>query len=247
LTHEISHRTGVGSALAMAFLSGVALAAALPLCIGLTRVTRAMARTVANLAFPPLPPNRVDIARTPRNAFINTLQIVNLLVIGLALMAVTQPFLSPLQTTVVMTLLLLTLGVGFWRSTHQLEEHVRAGSLALVELLAKASSGKSSRHHEPGQPLEPFHHLFPGLGDPVQIEIGRHAACLGKTIAELNIRGRTGGIILAIRRANTALAFPPANEPLMAGDVLAVAGTQEAILAVRGLLEQRAAAGPRPA
>jgi CPA2 family monovalent cation:H+ antiporter-2 len=234
LVREIATRTGVGAAMAAAFVFGVALAGAVPLCIGLTRVSRAMARTIATIALPSPSPSRIDAAHTPRDAFIMTLQIVNLLIVGVLLVAVTQPFLSPVQSTIVMSLLLVFLGIGFWRSTHQLEEHVRAGALALVEVLTKR--GKDIKHEAPAQAMEPFHTLFPGMGDPLQLEILAGAACIGKTIAELNIRGRTGGIILAIRRGDAAIAVPSADERLLAGDVLAVAGSNEAVHAVRTLL-----------
>jgi CPA2 family monovalent cation:H+ antiporter-2 len=234
LVRKIATLTGVGAALAGVFMLGVAFVAAVPLCIGLTRVSRAMARSIATIALPSPLRDRIDMAHTPRNAFIMTLQIVNLLIVGVVLVAVTQPFLSPVQSSIVMSLLLVILGVGFWRSTYQLEEHVRAGSLALVEVLTRRS--KDVKHDALPQSMEPFHTLFPGMGDPLQIEIPAGANCIGKTIAELNIRGRTGGIILAIRRNNDAIAVPAATERLLAGDVLAVAGSNEAVHAVRSLL-----------
>jgi CPA2 family monovalent cation:H+ antiporter-2 len=236
LTQEIITRTGMGIAIAGAVIFGIALAAMLFLCIGLTRVSRALARTIANQALPPPLHNRVDVAHAPRNAFIMILQIVNLLIVGALLIAVTQPFLSPVQGSVVMGLLLLTLCVGFWRSTHQLEEHVRAGSLALVEVLAKKGPGIDQHLPDQPQSLVLYNNLFPGMGDPVQIRIPDGALYGSKTIAELNIRGKTGGIILAIRRGDIAIAMPTADEKLLPGDIVAVAGSNEAVEAVRALL-----------
>ena len=48
---------------------------------------------------------------------------------------------------------------------------------------------------------------------------------VGKTLAELNLRGLTGATVLAIRRGEEAVLVPSGHERLMVGDVLAVAGT----------------------
>ena len=56
---------------------------------------------------------------------------------------------------------------------------------------------------------------------------------VGRTLAELNLRGLTGATVLAIQRGDAGLLVPTAREVLAAGDVLALAGTQEAVEAAR--------------
>ena len=51
---------------------------------------------------------------------------------------------------------------------------------------------------------------------------------VGRSLAELNLRGATGATVLAILR-NQAMLVPTAREVLEVGDVLALAGTHEAI------------------
>jgi len=58
-----------------------------------------------------------------------------------------------------------------------------------------------------------------------------------RTLAELNLRGLTGATVLAILRQGEQVLVPSGHERLHAGDVLAVAGSEEAIAAVRDLLE----------
>ena len=65
---------------------------------------------------------------------------------------------------------------------------------------------------------------------------------MGRTLAELNLRGMTGATVLAIQRDEGGAVVPTAQEVLRAGDVLALAGTHEAIGAARAVLE--AAQGP---
>jgi len=59
---------------------------------------------------------------------------------------------------------------------------------------------------------------------------------VGKTLAELNLRGVTGATVLAVTREGGGVVVPTAQERLRAGDVLALAGSHEAIDAAKKLL-----------
>ena len=55
---------------------------------------------------------------------------------------------------------------------------------------------------------------------------------MNRTLAELNVRGKTGATILAITRVGAAgakVVIPSGKETIRVGDVLALAGTQEAV------------------
>ena len=67
-----------------------------------------------------------------------------------------------------------------------------------------------------------------GLGEPIAIQLEATSPGVGKSLADLNLRGRTGATVLAIIRAGKPV-VPTAGEQLDTGDVLAVAGTREAI------------------
>ena len=56
-------------------------------------------------------------------------------------------------------------------------------------------------------------------------------------MAQLNLRGATGATVLAITRGDAGLLVPTATEILRDGDVLALAGTAEAIGHAKVLLE----------
>jgi CPA2 family monovalent cation:H+ antiporter-2 len=58
-------------------------------------------------------------------------------------------------------------------------------------------------------------------------------------LAQLNLRGRTGATILAITRTEGGVLVPAAEELLRAGDVLAVAGTHDAIEAAKSVVGGR--------
>jgi CPA2 family monovalent cation:H+ antiporter-2 len=63
------------------------------------------------------------------------------------------------------------------------------------------------------------------------------SAASERTLAELNLRGVTGATVLAIVRRGETVLVPSGHERVHAGDVLAVAGSEEAIAAAREMLE----------
>ena len=60
--------------------------------------------------------------------------------------------------------------------------------------------------------------------------------CQATLVIDLNLRGITGATVLAITRADEGSLVPTATEKLRPGDVLALAGTREAVEAARRLL-----------
>lgn len=61
---------------------------------------------------------------------------------------------------------------------------------------------------------------------------------VGRTLADLRVRTITGALIVAIRRAGILLDHPEPNDPLLDGDVVYLAGTEEAVRAAMDLLDQ---------
>jgi CPA2 family monovalent cation:H+ antiporter-2 len=77
--------------------------------------------------------------------------------------------------------------------------------------------------------------MLAGLGEPVAIQLDADSPGVGKSLADLNLRGRTGATVLAIIRTGKPV-VPSAAERLDSGDILAVAGTHEAIDAATAML-----------
>lgn len=218
-----------------------------PFCIGILRCTSALARALSTIALPEAEA-RADLADAPRRALIITLEIALLLLIGIPLIALTQPFLPPLPGPIAMGTLILVLAVALWRSTTNLQAHARAGAQAIVEVLARQLGSKSVAPGDANSDLEQLHQLLPGLGAPRPIRIRRDTNAVNKTLAELNLRGLTGATVLAIIREHDGVLIPTGRETLQAGDLLAVAGTTDAIagaeqLLAQSILEQETATG----
>jgi CPA2 family monovalent cation:H+ antiporter-2 len=176
-----------------------------------------------------------------------TLQLGIVLVTGLAVLAVTQPLVGGLYVPVALLLLLIMLGVSFWRGAANLQGHVQAGAQTIVEaILSQARKGAVAKEtaDPPPESLAQVRMMLPGIGEPTPVLLHEGSAAVGRSLAELNLRGVTGASVLAIARGEEGLLVPTAKEVLRAGDTLALAGTSEAVAAARMLLEQQLSPSP---
>lgn len=221
--------TGVGRAVVVVF----AAAASWPLVVGIGRLSRGLGQALAESALPRAA-GKADMDLAPRRTLGVTLQLGVVLVTGIVVLALTQIVLPGYSGPLVLGLVLAGFGVAIWRSVRDLEGHVRAGAQAVVAALAKYARAGSPAPDD--RALADVNRLLPGLGAPVAIRIDAASACVGRSLAELNLRGRSGATVLAISRSGESIAVPGAGERLQAGDVLALAGTHEAIEVAMALL-----------
>lgn len=234
ISRWLEQRFGVGTVLAERLVIAGAVALSLPFLVGVVRVSRRLGAELAEAALPARVDGKVDLAAAPRRVLLVTLQVVIVLLVGVPVVAVTQPFLRGFTGPLLVLALLAALGVALWRGATSLQGHVRAGAQVIVEALAAQSRAKdpSGEAHA----LEPVQKLLPGLGEPSPVRLEESSPAIGKTLAELNLRGLTGATVLAIHRGGEDVSIPTAREVLRPGDVLALAGTHEAVEAARGLL-----------
>jgi CPA2 family monovalent cation:H+ antiporter-2 len=135
----------------------------------------------------------------------------------------------------------IVLGVVFWRSAADLQGHVRAAAEAIVAAIGDQNRATSPAESE--RSLQRAYDLVPGLGEPVPVSIETGSLFVGRTLAETQLRGRTGATALAISRGQHVVLVPDGHVVLQAGDVLALAGTAEAVEAARELLAGRVQSG----
>jgi CPA2 family monovalent cation:H+ antiporter-2 len=241
----VAGRTGLEAGAARLAVVAAAGALALPFLVGIARCARALGEALALEALPAGPTGRVDLAAAPRGALTATLQVAILLLVGVPLVALTQPFLPAFRGAAVLVLALAVLGFALWRSTTNLHGHVRAGAQVIADVLSRQSRAEAPG----GSPvLEEVGRVLPGLGDPTAVQLGAESPAVGRTLAELNLRGLTGATVLAISRGEGEVLVPTGKEALRAGDLLALAGTRAAVDAARALLtsgEEPPGEGPR--
>ncbi|MBJ6762268.1 cation:proton antiporter [Myxococcaceae bacterium JPH2] len=210
-----------------------------PFAVGIVRVARRLGGTLAEAALPAAPDGKVDLAAAPRRMLVVTLQLGIVVIVGVPVMAFTQPFLPGMPGATLLLIMIAVLGFSFWRSATNLQGHMRAGAQVIVAALASQSHATGDNEHaeEKKDSLADIRALLPGMGDPESISLLQTSPAVGRTLAELDLRGMTGATVLAIRRGDADVLVPSAKEVLRAGDVLALAGTHEAIDAARAVLE----------
>ena len=231
-------RLGLSEVLARSLAIATAIVLSAPFCVGVVRVSQKLGLTLARLALPAEKHRRVDFAAAPRRMLIVTFQLASVLLVGLPLLALTQPFLPGALGALVLAVLMVGLSVAFWRSATNLQGHVRAGAEVVLEALAAQSRSRPTPTAT--DTLEQVHQLLPGLGALAAVPLDPGSAVIGRTLAQVNLRGRTGATVLAITRVDGGVLVPTAKERLRVGDVLAVAGTHEAIEAAKAALLGRA-------
>jgi CPA2 family monovalent cation:H+ antiporter-2 len=227
-TSLLTTYTGLPSALASAILVVVMAVVVFPFARGLSRAAGRLGALLGQAVFPSAPAGQVDLTTTSRRAMSFGLQLAALLAAGLAVAALTQPFVPPGIGLVVLGVALLPSVLLLLRSGGPLGEHVHSATLALVEFLRRDDVEQA---HEPA-----LDELLHGLGDATPIRLLAGAAAVGRTLAQLDLRAATGATVLAIAHPDSDVTAPTGREVLREGDVLAVAGPHEAVEQARALL-----------
>lgn len=233
LAAEVSESLGLDTRGAELVIAVAVLVVALPFVISMALNVRLLGAKLAEGVLP-ASGTGVDLADAPRRALVVGLELALSLAAIIPLMAVTAPFLPLYAGVLVVAVVLIGLGVLFWRRAANLMGHVRASGDLVLELLESQRRGDDDTSHAPAPSLPD---VLPGLGPLVPIEIVADSPSVGRTLAELNLRARTGATVLALRHADGAgVSAPAGNDRLAAGDVLTVSGAVGAIELAQRLL-----------
>ncbi len=231
-------------------LAGAALVA-VPLFVGIVRMARALGMLLAARALPREDEKRLDYAAAPRRALVATLQLAIVALVGVPLLAITAPFVPFGRAPLLLGLVLTWFIVAFWRSTTELQGHTQAGAQIILAALGRqmapgteAATGPAAADAQAPKPaaaaLERLYKVVPGLGDPVPVVVPPASPVAGRSLADLQLRSATGAVVLAITRGPEQVLLPVGREVIGPGDVVALAGTSEAIEEARRILEQGA-------
>ena len=207
---------------------------AVPLLYGLITSARALGNHLARRAFADPQKGKVDPADAPRRALVILVQLAVVLAVGIPVVAITQPFLPPHQGAFVLALLTLVLLTTLWRNAANLQGHARAGAQIIASALANQMASVDGTSDET-KLLEDVNAVLPGLGEPIAIRVVPQSIAVGRSLAQLNLRGATGATVLAIRRGTQQIPTPLGREVIRADDVVAVAGARDALAVARAI------------
>lgn len=203
---------GMGVALQIAVVAVVAA----PFALSLFRRTALIARQLAAEVIPAA--SKLDLGRAPRRALALTFELGILMAVLMPIVAIVQSFVP--GTFAVLLVVGLAMAIAMRRSIADFQGHLRASGEVITEMMVEDEFSQLPA-------------VLPGFGDTARVAIGSGAACIGKSLAELDLRAQTGATVLAIVRGDQGMAPPPPTEALEAGDVLALAGSPEAISAAK--------------
>lgn len=208
----------------------VGVVVAMPFFVGGVRGAQRFGNAVAEEAVP-MGDGGVDLARSARRMLAVTLQVAALSLVCASPLLVVARHVSVGWVAVGVVALIVLLCALFWARATDLDGHVRAVVQVVIEALASQSrSGDGSRA------LAGIDGMFAGLGVPVALRVAEGAFAAGRTLAELDLRGRSGATVLVLQRGEERGRPPVAHESLSVNDVLVVAGATEAIERARRLL-----------
>jgi monovalent cation:H+ antiporter-2, CPA2 family len=247
ITGWLTSRTGLEPDVASWILIGAAAFISLLFALGIVRRAVQIARLLAAQMIPGAPdpsvlpaqanavaPPPMDLGRAPRRALVVTIELAIVLVIGLPIAVITQPFVP--GGGIVMLAMIGVLALIANRSITDFSSHVRAGSTLIVEVLARQASTRARTEDGAEPQLSEVEAMLPGFSGLTPILLDESAAAVGRSLADLDLRAKTGASVLAITREGEGNANPSPRDLLKAGDVLAVAGSAEAVAAARELL-----------
>ncbi|MCU0634121.1 MAG: cation:proton antiporter [Gemmatimonadaceae bacterium] len=232
-----------GAGMAAALVATIGLLLAVPPLVGIVRTTSVIARALAERALPLDPTGRLDHARAPRDALRVALMLAIVIVVLFPLLAALEPVLPSRAAIVLLVLLLVLLGAGFWRAAVRFQAHATAGA-EVIMLALQQQSARADDQEAMTVAMDRVTRVLPGLGEPMTMRIPVGARADGQTLRTLNVRGRTGATILGITREgeDAPIVLPTGRTVLRAGDVLALAGARDGVLQARALLEAPARA-----
>ncbi|MBL9101931.1 MAG: cation:proton antiporter [Myxococcales bacterium] len=229
---------------------GMTVLLALVFFTGVLRRVAMLARILTEVVVPSRSgTDKPDLGAAPRRAMMVVLELALALVVGLPLVALSQPFLPASSGLGGLALVVIVLLFNVWRSLANLQGHVRAGTELIVEMLARQAKAKTivpgtSKEAIMGHPgpsaeesLVEAHGMLPGFPDMSPLALVHGNAAVGRTLGEINLRARTGATILSINREAAGLVLPAARERLQEGDVLTLAGPPEAITRAHKILQ----------
>jgi monovalent cation:H+ antiporter-2, CPA2 family len=188
-------------------------------------IFRATRRLALALAARSLPDGGADVTMRPPgwDSLVEIMQIAMMIVVTTVVLAIVQPFLEAFEGVAVLVIAIVAMVMVTWRGVRRTLGQMRAATALLGGLLSAQPA-----HPTPAKFQE---ELIPGLGVivPVRLEAGSPAS--GKSIADLQLASATGAVVVAIGRDREGVAAPSPREVLREGDVLGLAGSNEAIRA----------------
>ncbi|MEQ8278524.1 MAG: cation:proton antiporter [Deltaproteobacteria bacterium] len=208
-----------GPWLVTAGVLGVALPILLALISTSTRLSRHLAQELL-----PADQRTSETAKVVVRLLRGIVHLLVLLGVGVPAVAVLRPVLGAPLAAPLLAAAVLAFMAYLWRASSVAEHELASGT----ERIAAAFVDRT------GQPPAP---KLPALERITSLTVAASDGAVGRTLADLDLRRRTGATVISILRADDERVLPTGHEVLRAGDVLGIAGDDDAFAAAKKLLE----------
>ncbi len=199
----------------------------IPLLFALVRNTLLLARLVGESILPSEPTGAAVTAERTMRVMVYLGVVVG---VGAPMVALLRPMVGASYGIVLLSGAVVGVVFFLWRSAGRMEQEFQSGAGQIAQLLARQSE------QEPEETPLSDPTLLPGLDTVTRFRIPPDAHAVGRCLAELELRARTGATVLAIRRGDSEAILPTAREPFQAGDLVAIVGSADAVRKAEGLL-----------
>ena len=227
---------GLGQRVAVGLVTAALVFAAVPLLFFLVRNARRMGALVAARILPEAERGGLDLGAAPRRMLTVGAQLGVVATTLIAVAVVVQPFTHAVVALGPALAVTGLVALFFWRSANDVSGHVRAAAQVLFERLALESETSEAGHGGPASErsstrasidAETLRQLLPGLDAVELVELP--ARLEGRELRSLDLEAKTGACVLALARGGRTINTPGPRERLELGDVLALAGSADAV------------------
>ena len=227
----LAARFGVEESTARVAVTVMALVVAVPFLVGLARNALSFARYRSERL---IGDGASDAPRDDASSRAMRAMVLAMVVVaaGVPFIAAVGLVVGPGYAVLGFVAGLAIVGVHLWTTAGRMDSEFRAA----VERIGEALSTQPYEGTAPDNPRLSNPTLFPGLDEVVTVHVSEAAAAVGKTLADLDLRARTGGTVVAVRRGGGSTTLPAGDQRIEAGDVLALTGTDTALRWARALI-----------
>lgn len=252
-TAWLMSRVGLDRGPASATVTLTAVTASLPLWWGLFRNTHLLARMAARriLVRADGTPTTQANSKAAEALLVGAFRATVVLGVGLPAAALLRPLLPGPYVVGIMSVLLGMVALSAFGDAVQVNRDVRSATEHLLDVVARQRSDElSTTHSERAEDKHPDRDRgaawFPGIEDATRVRLTTGMRGVGQTLAGLDLRATTGVAVLAIQRgeAGSEVLIPSGLEPLASGDVLILAGNEQALTKALALLTGHTDAAP---
>lgn len=205
------------------------LTVSVPFLIGLVRSTASLARLVSRSVVSSAAAATRPATPLLQGTYRTLVWLAVMLGVGIPLSATLEPVTGAAPFVLVVVGALLAAGFYLWRGDDDMESGFRSQAERVARLLARQGAPSPGADPERPSPIPGFDLVF-------GFAILPGSRAVGKTLIELNLRALSGATVVAIRRGDENVLLPTGREALQAGDVLGIAGTEDAIRKANSLL-----------